>query len=807
MVFAKMRDLFKIAISRAMILLFFVFLAQPKVVPAQDKTLTWYADVAVPPADKPVNLIHLEARVSFVPEKNQVMATATFTLTPLRTVVDSIMFFTPDFQIHSVLLDNAPIPYYQSGNNLIIGEKHVPVPARGSTRSAGSCSPFFTKGDTCSLQIVYTATPLKGPIYFIGWRPEEKGKRQAIWAHRPMGWLPYADARITTDLFVTFDKRFTVFSNGERTEVRENTDSTLTWHYAIKNNHPFFSTALVIGDYQYKTSVTSRGIPLEYWYYTGMEERVPTTYKYTEEMFSFFEKELGVNYPYPVYREAPVIDYMYGAMETTTSTVFGDYMLISPRSWWQRNYVNVNAHELAHQWFGNYVAHLTGRDVWLTESFGTYYAKLFERHIYGEAYYQKLRNDEFLQAFDAAKKNDYPIISLRSGVQRIYQKGSLVLDMLRDVMGEEDFRDAVKDYLKKYGWGYAETNDFIRCVYDATGSPYNWFFDQWILRGGEPEYKVSWEVTDDTLRHRSTRIHVWQMQQISSLNGLFRMPIGFEVHYTDGSYDSTRIWIEDQYTEVRLPNKSGKRISYILFDPGRKILKKVDFQRSYSELEAQLTGARQMIDRYDALLALRDTPVDQKSVLLTRSFRKERFHLIRSEILGQLAADTSPEIMELFREALKDPDAEVRKAALTQLKRLPDLLRGTVEGMLNDSSFLNIELALNGLCTSFPESAPYYLQQTADMEGWRGKNIRMKWLEMAMLYHPDTTLRKVCLTELIGYSGPVFEFETRMNALNLLKKIRYADTTTLANARSAADHWNNKLSAVGKEYLKIMEEN
>jgi len=82
----------------------------------------------------------------------------------------------------------------------------------------------------------------------------------------------------------------------------------------------------------------------------------------------------------------------------------------------------------------------------------------------------------------------------------------------------------------------------------------------------------------------------------------------------------------------------------------------------------------------------------------------------------------------------------------------------------------------------------------------------MKWLEMAMLYHPDTALRKACLTELIGYSGPVFEFETRMNALNLLKKIRYADTTTLANARSAANHWNNKLSAVGKEYLKKIEE-
>jgi len=96
---------------------------------------------------------------------------------------------------------------------------------------------------------------------------------------------------------------------------------------------------------------------------------------------------------------------MYGGMETTTATVFGDYMLIDPHAWWQRNYVNVNAHELAHQWFGDGIAHLVNRDVWLTESFGTFYAKMFERSVYGEDYYENIRNDEMNLAFEAAKKN------------------------------------------------------------------------------------------------------------------------------------------------------------------------------------------------------------------------------------------------------------------------------------------------------------------------------------------------------------------------------------------------------------------
>jgi aminopeptidase N len=390
----------------------------------------------------------------------------------------------------------------------------------------------------------------------------------------------------------------------------------------------------------------------------------------------------------------------------------------------------------------------------------------------------------------------------QGGVQRIYQKGSLVLDMLRDVMGENDFRVAVKHYLEKYGFKYAETNDFIRCVYEATGKPYNWFFDEWILRGGEPEYKVTWTVRDDTLKNRSTRIQVWQTQPVNELTGLFRMPINFEVHYTDGHHDSIRAWIDCQYNEVLIPNAGKKTIAYVLFDPGRKILKKVTFCRTFEELAAQFAGATDILDRYDALLALRDTPLDKKKDLLAGAFHKEIFHLIRSEILSQLSSDRTPEITEIFREALSDKDANVRKSALNNLDVIPDLLRSTVEKMLTDSSYLNVELALAALCNSFPESTGYYLGLTKNDEGWRGKNIRIKWLEIALGNSNDEQEKKEFMKEIIAYSGPKYEFETRMNALNLLKKLRYIDEETLANARSAAIHWNNKLSAVGKEYLK-----
>ena len=115
---------------------------------------------------------------------------------------------------------------------------------------------------------------------------------------------------------------------------------------------------------------------------------------------------------------------------------------------------------------------------------------------------------------------------------------------------------------------------------------------------------------------------------------------------------------------------------------------------------------------------------------------------------------------------------------------------------MKDYSYLNQELALQNLCQSFPENTDHYLETTKSLTGWRGLNIRMKWLEIAI-----GKGKTEFLPELVAYSGPEFEFETRMNALSVMKRLRYLDEMTLANARSASQHWNNKLRDVGKEYL------
>jgi len=778
---------------------FLIFLFLTSAAIAQEKEVSYYIDPSATPPDLPITIKHLTAWVSFEPEQNLVKGTAEFTFTENRYQLDSIVFYTPDFRVSSVILNGAAVSFFQSGSNLIVypATKNQDPRLKNSGASREDCPlPYKKEG---KIKIVYTAKPMAGAIYFIGWREEEKGKSKQIWAHRPHGWLPYMEGRITVDMNITFDKDYKVFSNGERLGVKENPDHTKTWHYRMTRDHPFFSTALVIGDYDFKSSRTKRGVPLEFWYYRGMKNKVGPTYKYTEQMFEFFEKEMGVNYPYPLYREAPVIDYMYGAMETTTSTVFGDFLQIDPRAWWQRNYVNVNAHELAHQWFGNYISHQVNKDVWLTESFGTYYAKIFEKSIFGEDTYQNIRLEELQLTMEAAKRNDYPVGGTQGGVERIYRKGSLVLDMLRYVMGDREFRDAIKHYLNNFGFTNARTSDFIQSVYVTGKKPYDWFFEEWILHGGEPEYTVKYIEREDSAGVNSTCIWVWQTQEITDQTGLFRMPVEFEVHYGDGSIDRKKVWIEEKFNEVVFPNPGKKPVDFVLFDPNRQILKKVVFDKCFEDLSSQALKAGNMIDRYDALLALRSAPVEKKRELLHKCYRKETFYLTKAEIIGQLANDwNDPGSLELFRGGLTDKDANVRKAVLTEVSLIPVTIQNEVEQCLSDSSWLNIEVALRNLCNSFPQKTERYLEKTRDLEGWRGKNIRMKWLEIAI-----GSGEKNYLEELISYTGPKYEFETRVNALNLLKKLKYVDEIALGNARQASKHWNNKLSTAGKEYLEF----
>jgi aminopeptidase N len=773
-VFSKKTD--KMRLLTAMLLI-----AAGLTTAAQERTITYHYDRSYDFYDVEIEVNHMNANLTIKPYDTLVIGEAEFTFKTLRGQIDSLVFDVRDLDIEWIKIDGIEAGFSTKGNNALI---RPPLKLGWQTEHA--------------ILFKYTARPAEG-LHFIGWNDPEQIKRKQIWAHRPHCWLPYTPAVLTAQMAVNVPGDLKVFSNGVRQDVVTNKDNTKTWHYRMNYPHPFFSTCLVIGDYAYKNLETARGLPVELWYYPDLEDHFETTYMYQLEMFNFLEKEFRFLYPYEVYRQAPVIDYMYAGMETTTATVFGDYLQVCDRGFLGRNYVNVNVHELIHQWFGNYVSHLKHRDVWLTESFATYFAKKFEQHVFGEDYYQNIRHTELQDTYTAARRNRFGVGHGSGGRERWYPKGSLVMDMLRDILGDKEFGAVMKFYLESHPYETAETNDFLQAIRKTTGRSMEWFFEQWIYRGDEPHYEIAYEQIVNNAGQAETRIQVDQIHQTDALTGLFKMPVTFQVYYTDNTISEKTAWIEKETAIVSIPNKDDKQVAFVLFDPNRKVIKNVTFKRNYDELIAQATHANNMIDRYDALIELKKFPHEVKKKDFLQIYANESFHLTKGEIIAQLSGKMDNDTEKLITSAINDPDDKVRLAVLQHIKTVPESLRGEYEKMLNDKSFLNVELALENLCTSFPGRYGSYLDRTQDEVGWRGRNIRIKWLEIAIT-NGGWAFEK----ELKQYASPSYEFETRINAMHALKRLNLVDEQVIRNMMEGLFHWNFRIRNAARESLTCL---
>ncbi|MDH3323870.1 MAG: M1 family aminopeptidase, partial [Flavobacteriaceae bacterium] len=226
---------------------------------------------------------------------------------------------------------------------------------------------------------------------------------------------------------------------------------------------------------------SKRGIPLEKYYYPEDSLKFEPTYRFTKRMFDFLEEEIGVTYPWQNYKQVPVKDFLYAGMENTSTTIFSDGFVIDSIGFIDKNYVNVNAHELAHQWFGDLVTEKSGTHHWLQEGFATYYALLAERDIFGDNYYY-WRLYEYAQELlqqDEAEQGTR-LLNPKASSLTFYKQGAWVLHALREYVGELDFKKAVKVYLEAYRFKNAETEDFIMAVEKVSKKDLKAFIRLWL---------------------------------------------------------------------------------------------------------------------------------------------------------------------------------------------------------------------------------------------------------------------------------------------------------------------------------------
>jgi len=756
------------------LILFFIGLAN--VLQAQDH-ICYVHDARASERDHQIDISHMKVEVAFEPKAGKVKGKVSHTFTSLRESIDTLFFDAPAIDIESVELNGKKVKYSILPEGVVLNFKHA-----------------LTWEKEYEVVIEYTAYPRKG-IYFIGWNAPEHNDpkqltRRQIWTQGQgidnRYWIPMYDDmndKFVTETIITFNKEYKVLSNGTLLNKKEK-GNTITWHYKLNNPHAGYLLMLAIDKFAVKETVTSRGTPVQFWYYPESPEKLEPTSMHTEKIIEFLEDETGVPYVWGTYAQVMVQDFMYGAMENTSATIFGDFFFVDKKAFHDRNYIGVNAHELTHQWFGDLITARSSSHAWLQESFATYYAKLFFSTLEGEDAVKWEQRKEVNNALNASKKDKFPIMHSSAGSSRIYSKGSTVLQMMRYVMGAAHFKKAINHFVKQYSFKNCDTDDFRKAIIDATGMNMDWFFEQWVKKGGEPFYNVSYSKT--TL---GTQISVEQIQDQDPTIGLFKMPIQFAVYYKDGTKERVTKWIEKRHTFVTVPNEGNKEVAFVLFDENSEITKKVRFEKSFEELSAQLLVADKMIDRYDAVLAMQSMDLVIKEETLLKVFKKEKFWAIRAEIASQLANNQNNAVTSML---YKDAHAGVRKALILDLKANENSSKILLLA-LKDSSYKTVEYALQKIMKSdLEKSIKTKAMNATMMEVGHMNNVKIAWLENAINFYPEENYQFKTLLK--DYASNSYEFRTRTAAMAALKRLNLFDESVLSSLIDASISTNRRLA-------------
>lgn len=751
---------------------------------AQINTVCHIQDPLSTPREHNVDFQKMRLEVAFEPKLGLVKGKVTHFFTPLRDAVDSIFLDGPGIRVSKATLNGTDVKFKSNDQGIVV------YPNKN-----------LTWNENDSLTLTYEANPKKG-IYFIGWNDPKNLSRKQIWTQGQQYdnryWFPahdLANDKLITEVIVTFDSEYKVLSNGDKINEIKNADNTTTWHYRITNPHASYLLMLGIGKYEIEKQFSTSGVPMNLYYYPDCKDRVEPTYRFSKKIFDYLENEIGFPYPWKSYAQIPVQDFMYGAMENTTATVFGDFYHVDYRSYNDGYYVAVNAHELAHQWFGDLVTGRTTTHHWLQESFATHYNIITERECFGQNHFDWARR----KAADAAiaTTDKKPLASSEAATAIHYQKGSQVLEMLKYVIGREAYNRGIRRYLTDHAYKNVDSEDLLNAFQDELGMSLDWFWEEWIYRGGEPTYKVEYKDLKTNDNKRFTEFLVQQVHQTNDINGLFKMPILFEVHYKDGSVDQTTAWIEKQTHRVIVPNSGNKTIDYVLFDPNSNVIKTVQFYKSLEELKNQAIKAKNMIDRYDAVVALRGTSFQNKIELFEKIMQSNDFYVIKAEIINQIIENTDERSLALIKAGLTNSDIRLRKEVVVSTKTIHPSLEPTYRSLLTDSSYYQIGNVIEKLYQNFPANASTYMEITKDIHGTNGKNVRIKWLRMAY----NHTGKQEYINELVDYVSVSYEFMTRINAITVLRKLNYFDEALLNNLIDAAQKGNARLSAPAKEAI------
>ncbi len=633
------------------------------------------------------HVLHYDIAVTLHDRTKSLDGTVTTTLVPLVPGLRTIVFDAGEMNIRRVKDGNGrELKFAATSDELSV--------------DLGRDYPLDQK---ITVSIEYSCTPRRG-LTFNNTDHRIGGKRPQIWSQGEDTtnhyWFPcydYPNDKATCEVTATLDAKYTFLSNGKMVNVTTNNkDRTKTWHW--KQDKPISTYLIMIAAGEYTILRDRVGkLPLEFYAYPDDTTNARASFSETASMISFFNKTIGVDFPWDKYAQIILQDH-FGGMENVSATTLADgWAVPDKRARIDNPSTSLIAHELAHQWFGDLVTCRNFRDMWLNERFASYYDPLFQRYSEGEDEFRyTMFQDQAAGIRVDSTRGRKPIVSENSYGENVYPRGAAVLHMLRFVLGDQLFQRSIKSYLLRHEYQPVETNDLKMAIEDETGQNLQWFFDEWVYKAGHPVFEVSAAWNEQA---REVLLTVKQTQKMDSLTGVFKMPVDIGITTASGT-TTHRIGIVSEDSTYALP-ADGKPLM-VIFDEGNRLIKELHFQKSFDEWKYQALHAGDLVDRVLALRALagRAKEGDVASVLNDR-MNKDPFWAVRREAVQQAAelGSKSDSVKELFRTsvflAAKDARAEVRAAAVnaTRAYRGYDAMR-IANSALFDSSYTVVSNAL-----------------------------------------------------------------------------------------------------------------
>ena len=494
-------------------------------------------------------------------------------------------------------------------------------------------------------------------LRFIKPTKKQPNKPMQIWSQGETEfnryWFPSYDTPNdfrTTELRATVDKKYSVISNGKMMEDKDNGNGTHTVYWKMDTPYTNYLTSIVVGEYAEVKNGEYAGIPVYAYGYKNETKEVAETTKNIVDMVKFFSEKTGVKYPYPKYAQTMVEDFG-GGMENISATTQIEEMIHDDREMLEGDSDGLQAHELAHQWFGDYVTTRDWGQIWLNESFATYFDALYQEKNKGHEHfiYDEVRNNQnqVLQTWNDGNRR--PIVTKYYANKDAmfdnyaYPGGAAILHMLRKHLGEENWWKAINHYLVSNANQPVSTEDFRIAIEEATGQSMDWFFDQWLYKMGHPVFEIS--KSFDPAAKKLT-LNVKQTQKVDLTNA-FPQTEFFQT-YADVEIDNRieRIRIKPQAENVFTFDAEAEP-KLVNFDYEGTILKELKFEKPTDELiyqmlnDRDITGRRWAMDELSKTAAGDDVSDADKTKIITalvNSLENDQSFRIRRAAISELAS-------------------------------------------------------------------------------------------------------------------------------------------------------------------------